>query len=338
MTGEQILKKQFPGDLFVNDEKECNRLYKELAKKFHPDMNKEKNAKDVFEHITMLYKKALDDIKNNTWVKENYVELHTNVGKRLAISYKYHNIFEIGECYVCQKVVIYVFNIGCDKFYDNAVKRINGLSFKSGKMEELKNFFPQIQAEHTLKDGRKCLVFSKTEDMYPLKAIYDYYNGRIYDKHVAWIINRLSNLACYLQFSGLVHNGIDINSIFISPSKHAAAIVGGWWYCVPENEKMIGTTMDIFGIMPITIKNSKIAGISTDLEAIKLLGRTLLGEKQPRKLALDTSIPKQIIQFMNDGAGTSAFDEFEKYGRLLDEAYGKRVFIKMGITDKDVYK
>lgn len=338
MTGEEILQKENPGDLFPNDESGCKRLYRDLIKKFHPDVYKGKNAAAIFEHITKLYNRAIEDIKNHTWVKSNYIELHTDKDKTLAVSYLYRYEFELGECFVCRNVILYILNSGHDKYMDNAVKTIKGLTFESGKMEEIKNFVPDIKAEHKLEDGRRCLVCSKAEDLYPLRAVYDYYNGKIYDKHAAWIVNRLSNLACYLQFSGLVHNGIDINSVFISPKKHAAAILGGWWYAVPKGSKMIGTTTDIYNVMPVTAKNSKTACISTDLEAIKLLGRTILGESQPRKLALDASIPKPLIQFMNDGAGTSAFDEFGKYSGALDKAYGPRVFIQMDIDDKKIYQ
>lgn len=338
MTGEEILKITHPGDLFPNDEKKCKHLYKELSKKFHPDINKAKNAEDVFQHLSSLYNQAIKDIANNIWTKTNFIRLNTDSDKKLDISYKYRQQFELGEYFVCSNVIIYVFNTGTDKYVDNALRMIKGLKFESGKMEELKNFFPVIRKEYKLKDGRRCIVVEKSADMYPLKAVLDYYDGKIYDKHVAWIVNRLSNLACYLQYSKIVHNGIDINTVFISPSKHAAAIYGGWWYAVPDKSKMIGTTKEIFNIMPVVVKNSKISGIGTDLEAIKLLGRIILGESQPRKLALIKSIPEPLIKFMNDGAGDSAFDEFSKYSKLLDKAYGKRTFIQMDISDKDIYK
>lgn len=338
MTGEEILKKKEPGDLFPNNEQGCRKVYKQLARKFHPDANTSKKAQEVFEHLTKLYNQALNYIKKGTWFKSNYIELPAENGKKLEINYLYHQVFEIGEMYVCKTVIVYVLNKGCDKYMDNAVKAINKLRFEDGKMQEIRNFVPQIRAQHKLKDERNCLVISKGADFYPLRTVLDYYDGKIPDKHVAWIVNRLSNLACFLQYSGLVHNGINVDNVFINPSKHGAAIYGGWWYTVETETKMIGTTTDIFGVMPVPIKNSKMADIQTDLESIKLVGRELLGEKQPRKLALDRTIPKQIIQFLNDGAGSCAYEEFKKYQVLLDSAYGKRTFIQMDITDKDVYK
>lgn len=338
MTAEQILKAKCPGDIFPNDLSKCKHLFRELTKKFHPDVYKAKNAEDVFQKINELYDKAQQEIEEDTWTKTNFIRLSTIKGRRLDITYKYRRVFELGEYLVCNSVIVYVLNKGNDKYADNALKMINSLEFRNGKMEELKNFFPKIRSEHTLKDGRRCLVIEKSMDMYPLRAIYDYYNEKIYDKHVAWIINRLSNLACYLQFSNLTHNAINLDNCFISPTKHAVAIYGGWWYSVNEGEKMIGTTTDIFNVMPITSKNSKLSNITTDLEAIKLLGRQLLGESQPRKLMLDKAIPEPLLQFMTDGSDKSAFDEFSKYNKLLDDAYGKRVFIQMDIKDKDIYK
>jgi len=338
MTGQDILKKEKPGDLFPNDAEKAKKVYKELSKKFHPDFYKGTEGDEIFKHITELYNQALKDFQNNTWTKSNFISLETDSGKHLNISYKYHRIFEIGEYYSCNDVIVYVLNKDCDKYADNALKMVKNLSFESGKMQEFKNFLPIIKIERTLRDGRRCIVYEKARDMHPLSAILNYYHGNIPHRHVAWIVNRLSNLACYFQFSEIVHNGINIENIFISPDKHAAAIMGGWWYAVPDGAKMIGTTKDIFDVMPVTARNSKQAKISTDLESIKLVGRTILGEKQQRKLSLMQGIPKPLIQFMIDGSGESAFDEFEKYNNALDKAYGKRVFVKMDINYKDVYK
>lgn len=331
------LNNMLPGDLFPCDEKAAKQKYRDLSRTYHPDSNKSADADSVFQKITELYHAACDDIKAGVWHKKNFIRLITEDGRKLDISFKHHGVFEIGEYYVCNKVVVYVINKGCDKYYDNALLRIKSLTFESGKMEEMRNFFPTVHSSKKLNDGRLCMVLNKAEDMYPLRCILNAYNGKIPDKHVAWIINRLSNLACYLQYSNLVSNGFNVENVFISPTKHAACLMGGWWYTVPKGAKMIGTTKQIFNVMPVTIKTSKVAANPTDLEAIKLIGREILGEPNQRKLQLIKDIPAPIVKFMVDGAGKCAYDEFGKYHELLDKAYGQRKFIKMELTDKQIY-
>ena len=337
MEATEILSVTKCGDLFPYGDDEVKTKYKELVKKWHPDTNSNPDALNVFTKITELYDKALELLENGQWEKTNYILISKEDGKKIALNYDTYFDFELGTCYVTKTKIVYILGEDKEKYYNNAMQRINNLQYKDKKMEDdLSRFFPKIYQTFKTNNGEYVIVLDKTEDIYPLKKVYEYFGERIEDRHVAWIISRLCNLTCYLKFSGLVHNGININNCFISPKDHSILLIGGWWYTTKEEERMIGTTKDIFSIMSVSSKGSKKSSSLTDLESVKLLGRQLLGETNCRKLSLDRSIPKPFINFLVGGSGNDSFEEFAKWDKALEASYGKRKFINMEI--KNLYE
>ena len=337
MEASEILSVTKCGDLYPYGEEQVKAKYKELVKDWHPDTNNNPDALSVFTKITELYNKALELLENGQWEKTNYILISKDNGRKIAFNYDTYFDFELGTCYVSKTKIVYILGNDKEKYYNNAIRRINSLRYKDNKMkDDLSRFFPEIFQTFKAANGEFVIVLNKAEDVYPLKNVYEYFGERIDDRHVAWIISRLCNLTCYLQFSGLVHNGININSCFVSPKDHSILLMGGWWYTTKEEESMIGTTKDIYSIMSVSSKGSKKSSSLTDLESVKLLGRQLLGETNCRKLSLDNSVPKPFINFLTGGSGNNLYEEFTKWDKALEDSYGERKFINMEI--KNLYE
>lgn len=336
MTKQKILEITSYGDIFPNNISKAKIKYKELAKIWHPDVDG--GDKNVFSHLTLLYNEAIKDIESGKFKASNYIEIKT-LNKTIQIHFLTSFSFDFGTCYVCNNHIIYVFNIGTEKFFNNAINMINSIKYQDKQMENtFKRFMPQVYTTYQTIEGNNVIVLRTEKTIYPLKYIYNYYNNKISPKHVAWMITRLSSISCFLQTLNIVNNGLSLDNIFVEPSTHSVYVYGGWWYSGIVNEKMIGVNVDIYDIMPINIKNSKNYGIETDLESIKLLARTLLGEKNPRLIRNNNEIPKEFITFITDGSGQNAIEEYQKWDRLLDASYGAREFIKMELNNKQIYK
>ncbi len=337
MKADQILSISKCGDLFPNDINKTKAQYKELAKVWHPDTNKSPKASDVFAKINELYNKALKLINEGVWEKTNYIIICKESGDKMAIDYYSTFDFELGTCYIANTKIIYLLSSDKRKYYDNAIKQVKSLKYKDRNMEEkFSMFFPKIDQTFKTNKGEYVISLTKTEDVYPLKDIFEYFDNKILDKHVAWILSRLCNLTCFMKFNNMVHNGISINNCFVSPKYHSILLLGGWWYATKENEMMIGTTKDIFDIMPVLTKSNRESSSLTDLESVKLLARQLLGESNCRKLALNTKIPKPFINYLICGSGSDSYDEFAKWDKALTESYGERKFLTMEI--KNLYE
>ena len=317
-------------DIFVNDKDKTRTIFKELAKKYHPDICKDKNAVSDFAKINDLYKEAIDKIEKGIWFEKDVLLLESKDGKKYKLKYLKKHSFELGFFYIGRQHLIYVLEHKNKKFLDNALNVLKNLKYADGQMEkEFKRYFPNIVDTFELKTGEYCLVLKKENTDFLLSDLIDFYKNKgqeLEDKHCAWVISRLNNIACFLKFNGLVHNGISLNNCFVSPKYHTIMLLGGWWYCVPNGEKLIGTQKSVYDVMPIKEKSEKISTYKTDLECIKQIGRQL-----------NKKYPKPFDNWVNKATSGDAFEEFEEWNNVLYDSYGERKFIVLDISEKDIY-
>ena len=328
---EQIENAVSCEDLFVNDKDKTKSIFKELAKKYHPDVSKDKNSNQYFAKITELYNEALEKIDKGIWFEKDVLILENIKGKRYKLKYLKKHSFELGFFYVGRQHIIYVLERKNKKYLDNALNVLKSLKYADASMEkEFKRYFPQVVDTFELKTGEYCLVLKKDETDFLLSDFLEYYNnqGKELDpKHCAWVVSRLSNICCFLKYNHLVHNGISLANCFISPKYHTIMLFGGWWYCVSEGEKLIGTQKSVYDVMPVKEKSEKISTYQTDLECVKQIGRQL-----------NKSLPKPFENWVNKAASKDAFKEFDSWNQALYDSFGERKFIVLNISEKDIYK
>ena len=73
LTSTQILAFEEPEDIFTKDG--FDHEYKQLAKLWHPDVNKTPKATDVFKHIFELHQLAGKKYSAGTWAASNLLVL-----------------------------------------------------------------------------------------------------------------------------------------------------------------------------------------------------------------------------------------------------------------------
>ena len=318
-------------DIFENDKEKVRSLYRELAKKYHPDVSTDKNSAVYFAKITELYNEALEKIDKGIWFEKDVLILENIKGKRYKLKYLKKHSFELGFFYVGRQHIIYVLERKNKKYLDNALNVLKSLKYADTNMEkEFKRYFPEVVDSFELKTGEYCLVLKKDSTDFLLSDFLEYYSnqGKELDvKHCAWVVSRLSNICCFLKYNHLVHNGISLTNCFISPKYHTIMLFGGWWYCVPKGEKLIGTQKSVYDVMPVKEKSEKISTYQTDLECVKQIGRQL-----------NKNLPKPFENWVNKAATKDAFKEFDSWNQALYDSFGERKFIVLDISEKDIYK
>ena len=318
-------------DIFENDKEKVRSLYRELAKKYHPDVSTDKNSAIYFAKITELYNEALEKIDKGIWFEKDVLILENIKGKRYKLKYLKKHSFELGFFYVGRQHIIYVLERKNKKYLDNALNVLKSLKYADTNMEkEFKRYFPEVVDNFELKTGEYCLVLKKDSTDFLLSDFLEYYSnqGKELDvKHCAWVVSRLSNICCFLKYNHLVHNGISLTNCFISPKYHTIMLFGGWWYCVPKGEKLIGTQKSVYDVMPVKEKSEKISTYQTDLECVKQIGRQL-----------NKNLPKPFENWVNKAATKDAFKEFDSWNQALYDSFGERKFIVLDISEKDIYK
>ena len=328
---DAIRKAECCEDIFENDKDKIRALYRELAKKYHPDVCKSLSSEIDFAKINELYKEALDKVEKGIWFEKDVLLLESIKGQKYKLKYLKKHSFELGFFYIGRQHLIYVLDNKNKKYLDNALNVLKNLKYANADMEkEFKRYFPQVVDNFKLNTGEYCLVLKKEETDFLLSDFVDFYisqNKELDPKHCAWVISRLSNIACFLKYNGIVHNGISLTNCFISPKYHTIMLFGGWWYCVPEGDKLIGTQKSVYDVMPIKEKSEKISTYQTDLECIKQIGRQL-----------NKSLPKPFENWVNKAASKDAFQEFDSWNKVLDASFGERKFIVLEVSEKDIYK
>jgi len=318
LTADKILVMKKPGELFNRDD--IKREYKDYARYWHPDLPTGNNA--VMSHINDLYQLGLQQIAAGKWEGFNFLVIG---GRELGFLTTVK--FELGMMYIGHSYVAYFVEKKYNNLFDNALVNLT-FKYASDKMrEEFLKFLPtKLDIFET--DEHIVLVVRKTRDLLLLKDVLEYSKGELPDRHVAWILSSLYNLACYINFSQLSHNAINLNTYFISPSLHGGALLGGWWYTVPINSKMLGVPAENFAITPPKIRDKKVGSINSDLEAIRAIGRNLLGNQDA---------PEALQRWLKGASAETAYKEYGLWNKVLDDSYGKRSFVELHITAEMLY-
>lgn len=341
-TIKEIIEAKNPGDIFTGNINTLKKEYRDYVKICHPDANKTKDeniSSNAMTNLSYLYEKAKEDIDKGYWFYGNMIKIYGIDKKTYSLNFiKKHN-FELGEMYISSSCVMYLVDKKFKQFYNNFIKRISNFKYADSLMkDEFEKYLPTKLSNFETKDGKLGLVIKKTKDVLSLRDILNYYNGNIPDRHVAWILSSLYNLACYLSYNKIVHNNITVDTYFISPLYHSGCLLGGWWYTTQEKEKMIGTTGEVLSVMTKTTKDLKLSDTKTDLESIKLLGRIILGSRSGAKLS-EIGVPAPFIAWLRGITNNNAFETYRIWkDKILIESYGERKFVEMKLDENILYK
>jgi hypothetical protein len=164
--------------------------------------------------------------------------------------------------------------------------------------------------------GDVLLLEIPTPEFQTVQSILDKYSV-INHKQATWIISRLMNLVVLLNKSGLVHNGISSNSVFINGPEHTAALLDGWWYSTRKGTRVKSIKTKDIVLLSKKERESKITTSKFDIECVKRLGRNLETD--------DT--PKQIKHWLKLPASKDVLLELSNWqNKIIISAYGKRKF------------
>lgn len=312
-------------------------LYRALAKLWHPDLNRDAGAAAVFDHLRKLHDAAEGKIKANTWSTPGVAEIRNEAGRTWRLHYRKKHAFELGEIYIGRfHIGLFVRNDFADLASD-AGRIVGNFRFHDSAMRaDAEKFLPLLSHQIHAADGTWWIV-EKSEDKILLADLLDHCGGRLDPRHVAWILSCLHNIACYLQWAGLTHNAIGLDTVFVDPARHSAALLGGWWYATKVGERMTALPTGIKAFCPPDILRTKKASSRLDLELIKLVGRQLLGDPTGHRLAADKDVPTPFANWLRFPGTGKAVEDYKLWEKARDASWPRK-FIKLDVTAADIYK
>lgn len=348
LTAARLRAIDAPELLFSRSLNEAKREYRDLARLWHPDCTHDSNADAVFAHIAELYRMAIIKLSDGTWNEPvekadqetpGVKKLQRTNGSIMKVSYQKVQHFELGTMYIAPNTVAFEIEDVHRDLFLNGCHRIQALSFASGAMAlEMANSLPQIVERFKTKQT-SVAVLRKTPDQILLADVLAHYRGKMQVAHVGWILNCLFNLACYLQWSKLTHNGISPNTVFVSPLRHSAMLLGGWWYALPFGSQMTAVTERTLHFIPPHVVASKRADPCTDLELIKSIGRQLLGDMQGKQLKFNHKLPANLVDWLLTPSAGNAVEDYDAWkNEVLRETFGKPRFVQMKLDTTNFYK
>lgn len=328
-----------PEKLFSGDDEADKKLYRMLALGLHPDRHPA--HAEAFKHLAALKAARDRQIAADTWRGAGVQKLVLRGGKRLNIRFLRRHAFELGTLLIGRRSVTYLFRPEHGGLYARGVHAIGGFRYANHVMQtEMERCLPRIQLRAETTAG-PVLVIHRPPDAVRLRDALDHLGGRMDPRYVAWILSTLHNLGAWLQWAGLTHNAIDVDSYFISPATHCGMLLGGWWYARDTGERMTHLPVSSAGVWKtITPPGAATAAVATprlDRELIRQVGRTLLGDPAGTRLLRDAGVPPALRTWVTTPGADDGIEDYANWARARESAFGRRRFVVMDLTPQEMY-
>jgi hypothetical protein len=221
--------------------------------------------------------------------------------------------------------------------FETGLHRIKDIRYPDAKVRcDLARFMPEVQGVYETAKHHVAII-GKSEEVVLLKDLVAHLGGQLQPKHAAWVISSLLNLTCFFEVTGLTHNAISPDTIFVTAKHHAAYLLGGWWYAAPTGSRIELLPEATHAVMPRSMATSKRADIRLDLESIRAVGRTILGDSTGLDLVSRKDLPRPMANFLRLPSSGSAIEDYRAWGQALKDSFGPRRFMELPISFRDVY-
>lgn len=335
LTAPELLALAEPERLFSPTLADTRRAYRALAWTWHPDRNTAADAPAVFAHVGALYHAALAKLARGTWHAPGLFQCTAEDGAVHMIRYHARHPFELGQMLVGKTAVAFVVRPEFADLFENARRTIAGFRFASEAMRA--QMAPGLPAGTAIATPEgPVMIVDKAPDLVLLRDLLGHLGGAMDPRHVAWVLGSLHNLACWLDYAGLTHNAIALDTVFVSPEAHRCALLGGWWYAARHGGRLAALPARSAGLAPPDVLATRTADPRVDLELIRATGRALLGDESGLRLMRDASVPRPLADWLRCAASDSALHDYELWGSVLTASFGARRFVKLGVSASDI--
>lgn len=267
------------------------------------------------------------------WVESSMEKLVREDGETIKVAYLTRRRTDMCTMYVARRNVVFVFEREKEDSARRYCEMAGQVAYPDPGMEkELSNYIPHIVTKCMLADGRAFLAIEKAEGVYPLGML-----GILMDRHVAWIISRLENLCCLLEYNRMVLNGLTVENLFVDPANHQVYLYGGWWFAGYQGAEAPGASGILLPYLKRGASGKSRNDIFTDLSGIRLAAVKLLGGESREGLRGRLPLPEPFCRFLENAPKDSAAADFTEWDRVLGASYGERRFIPLSMTEEEVY-
>ena len=250
------------------------------------------------------------------WAHADTEQFSCADGRQINITSLHRFSDRVMTAYAARQSVIFRFAENHAELAEKYRRAVAMLDYPSADTRDLASHFPVVSGGFSLRDGSVLLAVKKNEDEYPLRLF-----GRLSGRHTAWLVGRMENLCCVLEYSSVVHPDFGIDTLYIDPYDHQASLYGGWWNAVRNRSSVKGrvlTTRD-------------------NLTALRETAAKVLGFRSAAEAKETEDVPKPFADFLRSAPESNAYDDFAKWDSTLIASYGERKFVTMDTDDAQIY-
>jgi hypothetical protein len=327
-----------PERLFSGDPGAMRGEFIALVKRWHPDRSAgSATAALVFDRVTTLHRAAQCKLAEGRWAAPDSIRIEIAAGGSFLLPVKRRHAFELGEMAIASDRVVFLVDDEHAALFEAGLRRIAGIRYPDASVRrDIAPFMPEIEGVHTAGD-RRVAIIAKPDDVVLLADLLRHAGGALPPRHVAWIVSSLLNLVCFFAVGGLTHNALAADTVFVTPQHHAVYPLGGWWYAARTGARLAALPEATYGLLPPAMAASKRADIRLDLESVRAIGRTCLGDPTGLSLHARADLPRPMADFLRLPSSGSAIDDYRDWGATLDDSFGPRRFVELPISFSDVY-
>lgn len=306
--------------LFPGDDVAVSRRFRALAREWHPDRNAGSEAASVFAHIAELH----DVAKKSASPAVLERIFRTREGRSFRFAYLARHETDFGEILIGAHHIAHIVPRDLGDLAQRALMFTPRFA-DDGMREEMERFLPR---RHATLDTADAVVFveTKTPDQILLR---DLLRLAPFDpRHAAWMVTRLVNLACWLQWSGTAHGAIGPDTLLISPEFHSVALTGPFLAARSFGKAPIALPERTLSICPRYAIDGTAADERLDPELVRATIRECLGDSAGTRLAADPDFPKPFAAWLLTPARKGAQGDFPAWEQARDASFGARRFVQ----------
>ncbi len=331
---DEVLTVNKADELFAGlNDTDAEHKYRKLQREVHPDMWQEEIDKDRAT-IAFIYLNELWESFNGETAEKNsnpniiQTHRHTYIIKKSWWEADGFSIQKTEYEGPNQYAYLVFPKIATDNDLNlNAAQKIKLLN--EDVNNKYKAFYPVLMESFKFDINGKqtqCHTINIPENLYTLREALAENPTGLNGRDVAWIYKRLLVAMGNAHELGLVHGGINLDSILIEPDQHGLLLTN-WQYAVEIGERLKAYPKSSRAYYPEYVFQKQ--PLTADLD-IALASRTML------KLGGDV-LPKPMQIFFKACTGTNnppAAQLLAEFNTLLERVYGEPKFHKFEMKHK----
>jgi len=307
--------------------------FRRLARHWHPDVNRDPGAGEVFRHLVAL--RVAAEAAAGTRPAGTVRSFRGTDDRAFEMRHLRARPFDAGEILVGRSSVAYVVS---EDFADLAETAAAWRPrFADAAMRaEMERFLPAPATAVATTAGR-VMGYRRTPDQILLGDLVGHLGGRLDPFHAAWLASGLMNLCCWLEWAGLSHGWIGPDTVLVSPTFHSVALTGPFLFAAPLGTGLAALPERTLSVVPRLGLPDAVAEGATDRELARLTVREALGDPGGGRILSDGSVPQAFALWLATPPAGDARRDYAGWETAREAAFGPRRFVELKVSSPDVY-